>query len=73
MNEQETKKYQNFTIDFAFFDALPIIFFCITILLIDSHFNNLFFLSLSFFAYWLWESALENTCCFKETKHSFFK
>ena len=43
MNEQKTKKYQNFTIGLALFDALPVLFFCIAMLLIASHFHNLCF------------------------------
>lgn len=43
MDKQETKKYQNFTLSLALFDALPVIFFCIAMFLIASHFHNLFF------------------------------
>lgn len=43
MDKQETKKYQNFSLSLALFDALPVIFFCAGMLLIASHFHNLFF------------------------------
>ncbi|MDO5812477.1 MAG: hypothetical protein Q4Q31_05205 [Bacillota bacterium] len=43
MNKQETKKYQNFTVSLALFDALPVVFFCIGMFLIASRFHNLFF------------------------------
>lgn len=43
MNKQENKKYQNFTVSLALFDALPVLFFCIGMFLIASRFHNLFF------------------------------
>lgn len=43
MDKKETNKYQNFTVSLALFDALPVIFFCVAMFLIASHFHNLFF------------------------------
>lgn len=42
MNKQES--YLDFTLPLAFFDALPVIFFCIAMILIAFQFHNLFFL-----------------------------
>lgn len=39
-----TVKYQNFTLSLALFDAVPVIFFCIGMLLIAARFQNVFFL-----------------------------
>lgn len=54
MNKNENKniaeqtvtatKYQNFTLSLALFDALPVIFFCIGMLLIAARFQNILFL-----------------------------
>ena len=46
MNKQEIKKqsHLDFTLSLALFDALPVIFFCIAMLLIASQFHNVFFL-----------------------------
>lgn len=49
-NEKKTKtnnsgNYQNFTLSLALFDALPVIFFCIGMLLIATRFQNIFFLT----------------------------
>lgn len=46
MNKQEIKKQSNldFTLSLALFDALPVIFFCIAMLLIATRFQNIFFL-----------------------------
>lgn len=46
MNKQEIKKQSNldFTLSLALFDALPVIFFCMAMLLIASWFHNIFFL-----------------------------
>ena len=40
-----TGTYQNFTLSLALFDALPVIFFCIGMLLIAARFQNAFFLT----------------------------
>lgn len=38
-------KYQNFTLSLALFDAFPVIFFCVGMLLIAARFDNAFFLT----------------------------
>lgn len=38
------KKYENFTLGLALFDALPVLFFCGSMLLIASHFKSIFFI-----------------------------
>lgn len=43
MDKKETNKYQNFTVSLALFDALSVLFFCVAMFLIASHFHNLFF------------------------------
>ena len=43
-NTQTSAKYQNFTLFLALFDALPVIFFCLGMLLIATRFRNIFFL-----------------------------
>ena len=44
MKKNENKKYENFTLSLALFDALPVIFFCISMLLIALHFKNVLFI-----------------------------
>ncbi len=40
-----SQKYDNFTLSLALFDALPVLFFCIGMLLIASRFQNAFFVA----------------------------
>lgn len=46
MNKQRIKKQSdlNFSLSLALFDTLPVIFFCLGMLLIASRFHNVFFL-----------------------------
>ena len=43
IDKQIFKKYQNFAVSPALFDALSVILFCVAIFLIASRFRNLFF------------------------------
>lgn len=42
-NTETSGEYQNFTLFLALFDALPVIFFCVGMLLIATRFQNVFF------------------------------
>lgn len=43
--DMSKKKYENFTLGLALFDALPVLFFCVATLLIAVRFRNGFFLA----------------------------
>lgn len=40
VSDEQNKKYENFTLGLAFFDALPVLFFSASALLIAVHFKN---------------------------------
>ena len=42
------KNYENFPLSLAFFDALPVLFFGIAVLLIAIHFENILFITSAF-------------------------
>lgn len=42
------KNYENFPLSLAFFDALPVLFFGIAVLLIAIHFENILFITGAF-------------------------